>query len=238
VFPLLNNIKAVLFDFDDTLVNVHDAVNAATYMIATMFSNKFNLSIFPIIDTLRGIHREMVQRGILNRNEWWYRLFSLYGINVDLDFMDLLTKKYWDIIIRYTYVDPETITILNYLRSCNYKLGIISNTDGHPGMKMRRIRNALPTELFSVIIIAGEDTMELKPSPEPFDLALKKLGLNGYESMYIGDDPNHDIAGAKAVNMITAILKSTPNNKDYGGLKPDIEIRSLRELLKLLRCYY
>jgi putative hydrolase of the HAD superfamily len=105
-------------------------------------------------------------------------------------------------------------------------------------MKMRRIRNALPTELFSVIIIAGEDTMELKPSPEPFNLALKKLGLNGYESMYIGDDPNHDIAGAKAVNMITAILKSTPNNKDYGSLKPDIEIRSLRELLKLLRCYY
>ncbi len=236
----LDNIKAIFFDFDDTLIHVKYAMNTAIYALAILLSNKFSISILKIMNSLYNIQHTMIKDGVLDRNKWWLRLASCLNIELSDDLIHKLTETYWNIIIRYSYVDPETIQILYKLKNCGYILSIISNTDGNPNIKLKRIQNALPIDLFNVIIIAGEDTKSLKPSVEPFILALKRLKLNANESIYIGDDIYYDVLGAKKVGMITILLQDeriTSHSVDnHANINPDFKIRRLNEILNIIKC--
>ncbi len=52
-------------------------------------------------------------------------------------------------------------------------------------------------------IISHSDTGEFKPSPLPFELALKVLEVAPERCLFVGDDPGRDIKGAKEAGMLT-----------------------------------
>lgn len=79
---------------------------------------------------------------------------------------------------------PETLTVLNDLKSQGAKIGIIST-------KFRyRIREMLdqhfPKNFFDVIV-GGEDVKKAKPHPQGIRKALRKLHRRKVETLYIGD---------------------------------------------------
>ena len=100
--------------------------------------------------------------------------------------------------------------------------------------------------------LAAADTGYLKPHPRIFQAALAQLGTAADETVFIGDNPNADIAGALAVGM-RAVLRITHRVFDSGiravkqnaehaanGGETDLQARlhSLEELPAILDKWY
>lgn len=107
---------------------------------------------------------------------------------------------------------------------------MVSDSDGTPGMKLKRIRKQPFLKDLGTIVVAGEDTPAVKPSREPFLLVAKRLGVRTANCVYIGDNPNTDIKGAKGVGMMMILVK----RRGPKGGHPDYLARSLSDAAKHL----
>ncbi len=107
---------------------------------------------------------------------------------------------------------------------------MVSDSDGTPGMKMKRIRQQPFLKFLEAIVVAGEDTSSVKPSRRPFKLVAERLGLQPRNCVYIGDNPNTDIEGPKGVGMMMILVK----RRGPKGGHPDYLARSLSDAAKLL----
>jgi putative hydrolase of the HAD superfamily len=77
------------------------------------------------------------------------------------------------------------------------------------------------------IVVSAELGVE-KPGPEPFLEVLDRLGLDARHTLYVGDDPHNDIAGARAVGMRTCWVAWGRAFPDTPG--PDWTIEHVLEL--------
>ena len=68
-----------------------------------------------------------------------------------------------------------------------------------------------------------------KPMPDMFHASMRETGAAAHEMVHVGDNPEHDIAGARAVGMHTVWMNSA--GAPWAGAEPaDEEIRKLEEL--------
>ena len=87
-------------------------------------------------------------------------------------------------------------------------------------------------------VVAYEDTGERKPDPAPFREALTRLSMEPKDTLMIGDWPDRDMAGAKAVGMTTVFAHYGYSwSKDRGPIEEhpaDHEIHDIRELIEVI----
>jgi putative hydrolase of the HAD superfamily len=98
---------------------------------------------------------------------------------------------------------PGVADTIPYLAASGYKLGLISDTSLTPGRVLREFmqQDGL-LEHFSVLTFSDE-TGYPKPDPRMFASTLAGLGAEPAEAAHVGDTPRTDIAGAKAMGMVT-----------------------------------
>ena len=87
---------------------------------------------------------------------------------------------------------------------------------------------------FFDVVITFDDSGERKPSAIPFEMALKKLGLNPQSSLMIGDWPERDVVGAKKIGMRTAfaVYGDTFGTNVSGA---DWDIKDISELTSIIK---
>lgn len=231
------NIKAVFFDYDDTLMDVSNAREYARHTIAIKISRSYGLDDALVLRTIKDVETQMEINGVFDRKLWFKEVANLLRIKLSPNEISELVRIYWDTWSSRSMLFPDTIPALRALKTCGYTVGLITNTDGEPELKRNRINKDGMLNLFDMVIIAGDDTEQVKPSPQPFLKALEIMKIKGNEALYVGDKPNSDIPGAKAVGMYTVLIDRYGLLKpDSISPKPDYIIRSLLELLELLMC--
>lgn len=82
-------------------------------------------------------------------------------------------------------------------------------------------------DLFEVTLIS-ETVGYWKPDPRIFEMALDELGVERDSAVYIGDNPHHDVAGARAAGL-TAVWMNRGGQPWPGDEPPDYEVRDLYE---------
>jgi len=167
-----------------------------------------------------------------NRDVWWKTLFKELGLKrMDPKWIHNLTLQYWRVYAANSPPFRDAEPTVRKLKRAGYKLGLVSDSDGTPGMKRKRIRGVPFHNLFEAIVVAGEDTPRVKPGHESFILIARKLGVQPKSSIYVGDNPRTDIEGAKAVGMISVIV----HRKGNRGGDPDYRVPNLRALTGFVR---
>jgi HAD superfamily hydrolase (TIGR01549 family) len=162
-----------------------------------------------------------------NRDVWWKTLFKELGLKrMDPKWIHNLTLLYWRVYAANTPPFRDAELTVRKLKLAGYKLGMVSDSDGTPGMKRKRIRGVSFHNLFEAVVVAGEDTPRVKPGHESFSLIAEKLGVQPKSCIYVGDNPRTDIEGAKAVGMISVII----NRRGNQGGNPDYRVPNLRAL--------
>jgi putative hydrolase of the HAD superfamily len=94
--------------------------------------------------------------------------------------------------------------VLGELRERGYRLGLLSNYSLSAAITQSLRRLGLASYFDDVVVSA--DLGLVKPHPELFREAARRLGLEPGEVLFVGDNPRADIAGAAAVGMRTAHL--------------------------------
>jgi putative hydrolase of the HAD superfamily len=215
-------IKAVLFDLDNTLIDF------------LTFKK----------ETAKAAASAMVKQGLpIDEITAYGKIFSVYdekGIEYQKTFYDVIKpfnleinkaekiqqaaiitylKKKFEVLRPYPMVKP----VLAKLRK-NYKLGIVTDAPRNKAWQ-RLILTGLEKEFD--LVITHHDTMEVKPHPSPFYLALQKLNILAPACLFVGDNPDRDIKGAKEVGMMTCWARYGSMLKESSA---DIEIESITEL--------
>lgn len=221
-------IKAILFDLDNTLIDFmrmkKESCNAA---VEAMISAGLKLDKEKAIKVLFGLYDKY---GI--EYQLIFQKF-LKKINKKVDYKILASgivayRKYQAGVLKpYQNVVP----VLSELKKKGFKLAIISDA---PKLRAWIRLVEMKIENFFDVVVCFEDTKEIKPSKLPFEKALRQLNLKPEECIMVGDWPERDIEGAKALGMKTVFAK-------YGSLKADAKIDAdykINDIKELLDLYF
>ena len=228
--------KAVLFDLDNTLIDFMAMKNAAC-----------DAAIYAMIDAGLELEHDKARKIL-------FELYESIGIENQLVFNKFLEKVTGKVdfkilanaIIAYRHAKqtftipyPKTRSVLMKIKSKGIKLGVVSDA---PRLNAwLRLAEMQLGDYFDVVVTLG-DSKKLKPAPNSFKLALKELRLRPEEVLFVGDNPNRDILGAKKIGMKTCLAKYGQKNYSKGyahnknaRIRPDFQISKINELLKIVK---
>jgi putative hydrolase of the HAD superfamily len=114
----------------------------------------------------------------------------------------------------------EALGVLEQLAQ-RYTLGALTNGNAD-------IYKTDAAEYFDFAFLA-EDIGASKPHPDMFQAALTQAGVPASDIIHIGDDPEHDIQGARDMGMHT-VWVNTQDKIWSGGDRADEEVVNLEQL--------
>ena len=93
---------------------------------------------------------------------------------------------------------PFLIEMLDTLKQQSYFLGMITNGRGE--FQDRAISGLGIKDYFEIILISEIEQVR-KPEVEIFQRAMTRVGISAQDSVFVGDNPDADILGAKNAGM-------------------------------------
>ena len=233
-------IRALLFDFGQTLVDSADAFRAAEKetqdrLFSHMDSGSDGPSWDAFLSRYRSIRKEFHQHSNFSRQAIWQAVYQYFNHKPDPKLFEKWENEYWERVGSRTNPFPETTPVLEEL-SRRYQLALVTNTQGQKSSGNHRL--ALFPQLerfFQVIIVAGESGIPPKPDIEPFRLCLEKLNILPHQAVFVGDDWRIDICGAKNAGIQPVWLQHYAVKRNWPEGEADIPIiKQLDELFELL----
>lgn len=226
---LTRRFDCILFDLDNTLIEIPDPWNYFDGIIIEVVRDDFHLPV-----------PTQEQRDTLWRTgKEYYKILASWGI-VDakkfwefFDHRDFLKRKVL-IAENKLILHPEIIPILRQLKARGYTLGIVTNS---PTFIARMELDAYNFDsMFSIVLGLGETQDICKPEPDGILLVLKKLGFLPENAVYIGDS-TVDLIAAKRAHVTGLLLDRTRKKHiDSAEIKESdfVRIGSFEELLIFL----
>ena len=188
-------MKSVIFDLDGTLLDrdasVEQFINAQYGRLAD------HLSHIPKIDYVTRFIK-LDDRGYVWKDKVYQTLvteFEIEGMSWQALLDDYETQfQFHCVPFRFLF------EMLNVLKKQGYLLGIITNGFGR--FQDRAIEGLRIRDYFDVILISEVEQVR-KPQTEIFQRAMNRLGVSACDSVFVGDNPEADILGAKSAEMWT-----------------------------------
>ena len=140
-------------------------------------------------------------KGFIKQEELrWKRIYlSLLDYKIaDEALSKEMSSDYLAILPNKKNLFPYTIEILEYLKSKQYKMHLITN--GFESVQFKKIENSNLAPYCSEVI-TSEASNSLKPQVAIFEYALAKSNASLESSIMIGDNESADIQGAINVGM-------------------------------------
>jgi putative hydrolase of the HAD superfamily len=186
-------VKSVLFDLDDTLLDR----DASVKQFITVQYDRLNAHLNHISQTdyvTRFI--ELDCHGDVWKDQVYHDLVVEFAIE-SIPWQALLED--FETQFQFHCVPFRFLTeTLNQLKQQDYLLGIVTNGRGQ--IQNRAIDGLGIRDDFDAILISEIEQVR-KPEPEIFWRAAQRLGVAAQDSIFIGDNPEADIGGAKRAGM-------------------------------------
>lgn len=228
-------IKAILFDFGQTLVDSSKGFRLAEKQAeARIFQDLGLESWSDFLTDYRLLRKNFHLKSNFSRKGLWHAVYRHYDREPNVTLISGEEDDYWETINSKTSLFPETKAVLDQLAPA-YRLALITNTQGQASSGGHRIRLFPDLEsLFEVVIVAGENDISPKPDPMPFLVCLEKLGIDPTAAIYVGDDWRIDVCGAQAVGIQPVWLKHHSISRNWPLIETPVPIiTSLESLLEL-----
>lgn len=221
-------IRAIIFDFDGTLVDFGDSDIAALKHVYSLVESDGTADCFvdAAMEEIMFFH-DMVDRGEIDplqiHDIRLSRVFKKLGIGWNDRFVGIYKSQLVKEVREYAGV----ITLLESLAG-RVKLGLLTNAY-ESVLQRKRINASGLAGFFSEIIIAGEVGLS-KPDPAIFLLMSRKLDVLPEECLFVGDSVQYDIMGSASVGMKTLLYGA---NRSFSNIA-DHEAKSIQEMDTLL----
>lgn len=155
------------------------------------------------------------------------RVAERFGFSVPEDFWEISLEMHG----RYGELQPDAIETIKGLKNLGLHVGIITDSDNDyitAHLKALGIYNLFDS------ITTSEEAGYFKPHPRPFQLALKKAGVEPGEAIYVGDNPAKDCIGAKNVGMLSVLLDPEGKKRELWG-NCDFVVSKLGDVLEIVK---
>lgn len=230
------NIRAVFFDAADTLFYIKRGLgktysdpakkygtNPSPEKLKESFSKHFSSApplAFPDMDD--GKRKKL-------EKQWWYEVVTNVYKDVGMfqqfdsyfeDLFEIFRTSAWEIF-------PETREVLEYLKSRNYRLVVVSNFDSRVYDVCRSLEIY---DYFDDYIISSEAGFA-KPDTEIFQIALRRNSLDPGSCVHFGDNYLNDYVSPVTIGMNAVFLD---RKGEYQNINNVNSIKDLSEIKQLL----
>lgn len=208
-------IKAVLFDFDGTLIDTNELI-FESYRRA--FKTVYN-KVIPDEEIL-SLYGRPLKSSLMEYGERWEELYNTYR--------EYNEKKHDELAHGF----PGAADGVREIISAGYKVGIVTAKRLH--MVERGLKIMGLSGIFDVII-TPDDTEKSKPDPEPVIIGCNKLGVLPEETIYVGDSIFDMQAGKNAGTKLCAVKYTLTAHEKILEYKPNFFVNSITEFAELLK---
>jgi putative hydrolase of the HAD superfamily len=221
----MNNIKAIIFDLDNTILDRTSTFKNFTVSFVEMY--------FDHLDSTEEILERIIlldQDGYKDKQELFSELLGELPWKVKPpvnELLDYYSKEY----VKNAVLMDQAREVIQHIRKRNYKTGLITN--GKTLIQHGKVDQLGIRDDFDFVIVSEEAGFK-KPDPRIFEMAIRKLDLKPDECIYIGDHPSNDIEGAANIGMQTIWMKVNQPWKDNLKSKPLHTIERLSALFELI----
>ncbi|MFJ7738210.1 pyrophosphatase PpaX [Lysinibacillus sp. NPDC097287] len=212
----MKKIKALLFDFDGTLLNTNDLIiQSFMHVLEERFPGQYSPK-----DCLEFIGPSLKQTFSEITPGEEDEMIAKYRAWNEAHHDELITEY------------PDVVSTLEQLKEMGIELAIVSTKRNE--MIDRGLKLLGASHLFDVRV-GTADVKNVKPDPEPVLLALQRLGIEKDEAIMIGDN-SHDIeaghnAGVKAAGVAWSIKGETHLQQ----FNPDYILHHMTDLLAIVK---
>ena len=217
----VDNFKAMLFDFEGTLVDFQWKLSAAIEETLEMLW----MTGFPQDRILSRKYSTLMSEAMQVAPE--------IGLSPDevREMIGAVYDRYdEDALSRWT-LRPRVTDFLGALRSRGIRTALVSNIGGKT--LSAALSKLCLTEFFEVTL-SRNDVLNLKPEPDGLNLALRKLGISNDDSIFVGDSLD-DVNAAKSAGLKIVIISKGENApEDILAAQPDYLIHGYEELLPMV----
>jgi len=220
-------IKAVVFDLDNTLID-----------FMKMKENAIGAAVDAMIDAGLKLDSKTAKEKI-------FKIYDKEGIEDQKVFDRFLKEEFGEIdyrihaagIVGYRKAKSASMVLyphvnftLMELTKRGLKLAVVS--DAPRAQVWLRLCELGLQHIFHVVV-TFDDSGVKKPSKEPFNKVIELLGIKPEETIMVGDWPERDIIGAKAIGMVTVFTRygDTFETVHSGA---DYDINDIIELLDIV----
>lgn len=214
----LDNIEAMLFDFEGTLVDFQWQLSAA---VAETLEMLWNMG-FAKDRVLSRRYSTLMKEAMQVATE-----IGLSPAQVQEKIGCVYDRYDEDALTRWV-LRPSVKDFLKAIKAKGICTCLVSNVGGKT---LTKALSQLGLAEFFDVALSRNDVVNLKPSPEGLNLAIERLGISKDKSIFLGDSLD-DINAARNAGIRVMIITDGENvEKDIWGAKPDHMIQSYEELL-------
>jgi putative hydrolase of the HAD superfamily len=196
-------LRAVLFDIDDTLFSTTQFAKVARRnAVRAMIQTGLDLPEEVVLRELDEVVAEFSSNYDHHYDQLLKRMRpkALASVNPAL-IVAAGIAAYHDTKFRELKPFDDVIPLLAALRAAGVTTGII--THGWTIKQAEKlVRLGLVPHLDQKAVFISEQLGISKPNPKIYALALRDLGLQPAEAMYVGDSPSHDVTPPKSIGML------------------------------------
>ncbi len=235
----ISKIRAVAFDFDNTLVNTEKAMADAYAKIVAKIHIKYNVKEEALTEELARIQREFLNKKEKSKEDydrryWFQKLSNDLKIGISKEDIEEYRRIFYSHLRDEITFSEHTGDVLKNIKDSGKKLAILTEADpALPGFKQERLNKFPFYPLFDLSIIAGETIPEHKTQPEAFVKVTELLHMNPENVAFVGDSPEIDVKNAKEAGMIVILLLSYSENENP-QFEPDYTAHSITGILDIL----
>jgi len=208
-------IKAILFDFDGTLI---DTNNLIFQSYRTAFKQVLNRDISD--EEILTLYGRPLYASLMEYGEPGERLYNAYR-----EFNETRHDK----LVKGFDGAADGVRII---KEMGFKTGIVTAKRLHMvkrGLVIMGLEDAFD------VIITPDDTQKSKPDPEPVLCGCKKLNVLPSETVYVGDSIFDMEAGKSAGTLLCAVKYTLTPVEKMSAFNPRFFVDSMIELADLLR---
>ncbi len=233
-------LRAVLFDIDDTLFSTtHFSALARANAVRAMVATGLDLPEEVVARELEEVISEFSSNYDHHFDQLLRRLRpkALEHVNPAL-IVAAGVAAYHDTKFRELKPFDDVYPLLEALRGAGVITGIITH-----GWTMKQAEKIVRLGLVRLLdpraIFISDQLGISKPNPKIYSLALRDLGIEPRQAMYVGDSPSHDIAPPKSIGMLAVWARRAARHELMPtDVQPDHIVDDFRELRGILREEY
>lgn len=226
----MNNIRTITIDLDDTLWEIHPVIRRAELRLYEWLGKNYpRITEMYEPEDLSEVRSQVMLEFIDRAHDLTFLRHTVLGrIGVAAGYgIDFIEEAFsvFDEVRNDVELFPEVIPALKALGE---RFQIIAVTNGNANLETIGIRHLFDGVVTAAMVGAA------KPASQVFEMAVRAGGASKAETLHIGDQPLHDIEGARTAGLRTAWVNRRGAVWPDEYPVPDIEVIHVGEIPALL----
>jgi putative hydrolase of the HAD superfamily len=226
----MSRVRAVFFDLDNTLWDVHPVIVRAEHAMLDFLRVHYPaVTGRHDLESMRALRVQVAREFPDQRHDFtWLRLESLRRHAREAGYAEAMAHEAFEVFYRtrnevvlYDDVRP-TLEVL----AKDYRLFAISN--GNADLAVIGLAQYFEASL------TARDAGMLKPDPRIFEILLGRAGLRPGEAAHVGDDADADVEGARRAGVLPIWLNRDGVDWPLSSPAPQLVVAGLDELPDML----